>query len=118
MPAVFSGGEAVVEAEANLLDPLDLVLSYYRDRPVLPNTTPDEGVFRHAQGEWRIIIRCNRAHFLALAEDAVAAKQPFPGLVVMIRRRSRQAECAQLLQLLRQAGETGFVNNINFTSRR
>ena len=50
MPAVFSGGEAVVEAEANLLDPLDLVLSYNRDRPVLPNTTPDEGVFRHARG--------------------------------------------------------------------
>ena len=83
-------------------------------RHVLPITTPDEGVFRHAQGEGRIIISCNRAHFQALAEQAVEAQQSFPGLVVLIRRRSRQAECAHLLQLLRQAGETGLVNNINF----
>ena len=83
-------------------------------RHVLPITTSDEGVFRHGQGEGRIIITCNRAHFLALAEGAVETKQPFPGLIVLIRRRSRQAECAHLLQLLRQAGETGLTTNINF----
>lgn len=54
------------------------------------------------------------SHFLALAEQAVGAQQLFPGLIVLIRRRSRQAECARLLQLLRQAGETGLSNNINF----
>ncbi len=83
-------------------------------RHVLPITTPDEGVFCYAQSEGRIIISCNRAHFLALAEQAVSAQQPFPGLIVLIRRRSRQAECAHLLQLLRQAGDTGLANNINF----
>ena len=83
-------------------------------RHALPITTPDEGVFRHARSDGRIIISCNRAHFLALAEGAVEAQQSFPGLIVLIRRRSRQAECAHLLQLLRQAGETGLANNINF----
>jgi hypothetical protein len=83
-------------------------------RQVLPITTPDEGVFRHGQSEGRIIISCNRAHFLALAEQAIGAQQSFPGLVVLIRRRSRQAECARLLQLLRQSGEPGLANNINF----
>lgn len=83
-------------------------------RHVLPITTPDEEVFRHAQAEERIIISCNRAHFLALAEQAIVIQQSFPGLIVLIRRRSRQAECAHLLQLLRQAGKTGLTHNINF----
>ena len=83
-------------------------------RQVLPITTPDEEVFRQAQAERRIILSCNRAHFLALAEQAIEAQQPFPGLIVLIRRRSRQAECAHLWQLLRRAGETGLANNINF----
>ena len=83
-------------------------------RHALPITSPDDEVFRHAQAEGRIIISCNRAHFLALAGQAVAAQQSFPGLIVLIRRRSRQAECAHLLQLLRLAGEPGLANNINF----
>lgn len=83
-------------------------------RQALPITAPDEEVFRHAREDDRLIISCNRAHFLALAEQAVQTQQPFPGLIVLIRRRSRQAECAHLLQLLSRAGETGLANNINF----
>ena len=83
-------------------------------RQALPVTAPDEAVFRHAQVEGRLIISCNRAHFLALGEQAVQSQQSFPGLIVLIRRRSRQAECAHLLQLLGRAGETGLANNINF----
>jgi predicted nuclease of predicted toxin-antitoxin system len=83
-------------------------------RHALPITAPDEEVFRHAQADGRLIISCNRAHFLALAEQAVQTPQSFPGLIVLIRRRSRQAECAHLLQLLHRAGETGLANNINF----
>ena len=82
-------------------------------RQVLAVTTLDEGVFRPAQSEGRIIISCNRAHFLALAEQAIAAQPSFSGLIVLTRRRSRQAECSHLLQLLRRAGETGLSNNIN-----
>jgi hypothetical protein len=40
--------------------------------------------------------------------------QPNPGLVVLIRRRSRQAECGNLLKLLREAGESGIAGKINF----
>jgi len=83
-------------------------------RQALPITARDEEVFRHAREDGRLIISCNRAHFLALAEQAVQTQQSFPGLVVLIRRRSRQAECAHLLQLLGRAGETGLANNINF----
>jgi hypothetical protein len=42
------------------------------------------------------------------------ADHPNPGLIVLIRRRSRQAECGNLLTLLRQAGESGILCNINF----
>ena len=83
-------------------------------RETLPITTPDEEVFRHAQSEGRLIISCNRAHFVALAEQTVVAQESFPGVIVLIRRRSRQAECAHLLKLLRQAGELGLANNVNF----
>jgi hypothetical protein len=62
------------------------------------------------------IISCNRNHFLTLAHGAVAAptSSPFAGLIVLIRRRTRQAECAHLLSLLRRAGENGIIGNINF----
>jgi len=85
-----------------------------RLRDVLPVTAPDEEVFRHAQEEKRIIISCNRGHFLALAQQTIQARTPFAGLIVLIRRRSRQSECAHLLRLLRQAGEAGLDGNINF----
>ena len=32
---------------------------------------------------------------------------------ILIRRRTRQAECAHLLSLLRRADETGLIGNIN-----
>jgi hypothetical protein len=48
------------------------------------------------------------------ARDAMQTSQPFPGPIVLIRRRSRQSECAHLLRLLGRAGETRLANNINF----
>ncbi len=84
-----------------------------RLRAVLPVTTPDEDVFAFAQSQSRVIISCNRNHFLKLAREAFSKDQPFAGLIILIRRRTRQAECAHLLSLLRRAGETGLVGNIN-----
>lgn len=84
-----------------------------RLRDVLPITTPDEKVFGFAQTQQRIIISCNRNHFLSLAREAVSNARPFAGLIILIRRRTRQAECAHLLSLLRKAGETGLTGNIN-----
>lgn len=85
-----------------------------RLRDALPVTATDEAVFAHAQQAGRVILSCNRAHFLALARQAVERRQPFAGLIVLIRRRTRQAECAHLLSLLRRAGEPGVNGNVNF----
>ncbi len=83
-------------------------------KEVLPTTTSDDEVFQHAQSQGLKIVTCNRDHFLAQAEQAIQAKAAFTGLVILIRRRSRQSECAHLLKLIRQAGESGLSGNINF----
>jgi hypothetical protein len=83
-------------------------------KEALPLTALDQVVFRHAQDQRQIIITCNRGHYLTLATQAISSKAAFAGLIVLIRRRTRQAECAHLLQLLRRAGQTGLDGNINF----
>ena len=55
------------------------------------------------------MITCNRQDFLELA-----GTEPDTGLIVLNRRRTRQAECRHLLQLLASAGESGLMGNINF----
>ncbi len=78
-------------------------------RDVLPVTAGDLDVLRYANEHGLFIVTCNRDDFLALM-----TAQPNPGLVVLIRRRSRQAECGNLLKLLREAGESGIAGKINF----
>ena len=84
-------------------------------REALSATAQDPDIFNYAQTQKRIIITCNREHFLALSRAVFQAKpsQPFAGLIVLIRRRTRQAECAHVLALLRRTGETGLAGNIN-----
>jgi len=72
-------------------------------------TTSDSDVFAHAKSQGWLTITCNRRDFLPLAE-----RGPHPGLIILIRRKTRQAECAHLLRLLRHAGESGLVGNVNF----
>ena len=79
-------------------------------RTVLPVTAPDADVFGYACLEGLIIISCNRDHFLALAGQT----HNHPGLIILIRRKTRQAECAHLWTLLQRAGEEGVRNNVNF----
>ncbi len=78
-------------------------------REVLPVTAGDPDVLRYASERGWIVITCNRDDYLALA-----TAQPNPGLIILIRRRSRQAECGSLLSLLDLAGESGITGNINF----
>ncbi|MBM3890322.1 MAG: hypothetical protein FJ388_14500 [Verrucomicrobia bacterium] len=85
-----------------------------RLRDVLPITTPDGRIFEHAQTQGWLIVSCNRSHFLAHARRVIQHQTLFAGLVILIRRRTRQAECAHLLSLLRRAGEAGLSGNINF----
>ncbi len=83
--------------------------SVFRLIEVLPVTTLDADVFAYAKVKGLVTVTCNRKDFLPLAQAG-----PQPGLIVLNRRKTRQLECAHLLQLLRNAGESGISGNINF----
>ena len=76
---------------------------------ILPVTTLDPDVFAHAKTHGLVTVTCNRKDFLPLAKAG-----PHPGLIILIRRKTRQSECAHLLQLLRKAGDSGIGGNVNF----
>ena len=78
-------------------------------REVLPETTEDLPTLRHAVRNQMVVITCNRRDFLRLAQT-----EPHVGIIILVRRRTRVAECAAMLRLLNRAGETGIRNNINF----
>ena len=80
-----------------------------RLREVLPPDADDPTALRFAHSQQSVLVTCNRDHFLALAAD-----HPHAGLIVVIRRQSRVAECSRFLRLLRNAGESGIRNNVNF----
>jgi predicted nuclease of predicted toxin-antitoxin system len=75
----------------------------------LGTRTDDADVWYHAVQTQSIVVTCNRQDFLQLAGTEAAT-----GLIIRKRRRTRQAECSRLLQLLVRAGETGLQRNINF----
>jgi hypothetical protein len=76
---------------------------------VLGLRTDDVDIWRHATQTQSIVLTCNRQDFLELA-----GTDPTTGLIILNRRRTRQAECKHLLQLLANAGEDGLKGNINF----
>ena len=80
-----------------------------RLRTVLPVTASDTDALAYAAGHNLFVVTCNRDDFLKLA-----VTQENPGLIILIRRDTRQIECAHLLTLLDRAGETGITANINF----
>ena len=77
---------------------------------VLAANASDNQVWAHACDHQRILITCNRDDFLALAKTT----EIHPGLIILTRRRTRQAEASHVLVLLKNAGEQGLANNINF----
>jgi predicted nuclease of predicted toxin-antitoxin system len=78
-------------------------------RQVMPAHANDSEVLAYASDNGLFLITCNRDDFLVLAAD-----RPHPGMIILVRRRSRHAECASLLALLTRAGESGVRGNINF----
>jgi hypothetical protein len=56
-----------------------------------------------------VLVTCNRDDFLELAN-----KQPHTGIIMVVRRRTRAAECAAVLRLLRAVGDSGILGSINF----
>lgn len=76
---------------------------------VLGVRTDDVDIWHHAVRTETIVVTCNRQDFLELAGTA-----PETGVIILNRRRTRQAECRHVLELLSKAGEAGLRNNINF----
>ncbi len=76
---------------------------------MLPETTDDLPALRHAMKDQRVVITCHRRDFLRLAKT-----EPHVSLIILVGRRTRVAECAAGLRLLRHAGESGIASNINF----
>ena len=78
-------------------------------REELPVTTLDHEVLAWAHSHGAMLVTCNRDDFMALQP-----KGEHPGIVILIRRRTRQAEIAGMQVLLTNAGSQGLVNNLNF----
>ena len=76
---------------------------------VLGVRTDDVDIWTHAVRTEAIVVTCNRQDFLALA-----GTEPETGVIILNRRRTRQAECGHILELLAKAGEAGLNRNINF----
>ena len=78
-------------------------------REVLPVDANDVQVLDLAAQRSLVLVTCNRDDFLELASE-----QPHAGIIIIVRRRTRAAECAALLRLLRAAGASGILGSINF----
>ncbi len=78
-------------------------------REVLPTTATDSEAWQWALAHDAVFVSCNRDDVLALRPEG-----QHPGIVILVRRRTRQAEIAAMQKLLTGAGEQGLGNNINF----
>jgi predicted nuclease of predicted toxin-antitoxin system len=78
-------------------------------RDALTRRADDAAILAHAHHRGWIVITCNRDDYLALGQS-----KPHSGIIILIRRKTRVAERAVLVQLLDRAGEHGLANNINF----
>ena len=78
-------------------------------RQLLPKDASDPTVFQFAYDNHFLLVTCNRDDFVELAKQ-----NPYHGIVIVIRRKTRAAERAALFHLLERAGEAGLKNNINF----
>ena len=78
-------------------------------REVLPTTATDSDVWQWAITHGAVLVSCNRDDVLALRPES-----EHPGIVILVRRRTRQAEIAAMHKLLVNAGEQGLRDNLNF----
>jgi len=80
-----------------------------RVRDAMAPDAADEEVFDHAVQHNLVLVTYNRDDFLRLTRGC-----PHAGLIILIRRRTRIAECACIIRLLNVAGSSGVTGNVNF----
>ena len=73
-----------------------------RLRDVLPQDASDPVVLQCSHQHRCLLVTCNRDDFIELAQ-----RQPYHGIVVIIRRRTRAAERAALFRLLERTLKMG-----------
>ena len=78
-------------------------------REVLSTTATDSDAWQWARAHGAVFVSCNRNDVLTLRPEG-----DHPGVVILVRRRTRQAEIAAMRKLVTGAGEQGLANNINF----
>jgi predicted nuclease of predicted toxin-antitoxin system len=78
-------------------------------RDVLSTSASDFEAWEWVRAHAAVFVSCNRNDVLALPLDG-----EHPGVVILVRRRTRQAEIAAMHKLLTGAGRQGLANNINF----
>ena len=78
-------------------------------RDALPVNSPDSEVLARAHNQGAVLVTCNRDDFILLRPLG-----EHPGIVILVRRRTRQAEIAGMQKLLAGAREQGLANNITF----
>lgn len=81
----------------------------YYVRHVLAPDAADQAVFEYAVQSGLVLVTCNRDDFLKLTVG-----RQHPGLIILIRRRTRIAECSCVIRLLNVAGASGVTGNVNF----
>ena len=91
--------------DQNVPDETYRVLAYRgyevtRLREIIALGATDEAVFAYAQTKDLVIVSSQRQAFVEMAEKAKAKREWFNGLIVLTRRRSRQAEAGALMSLL------------------
>ena len=72
-------------------------------------TAEDVEVLEYAIDNNLVVLTCNRDDFLRLCSG-----RDHCGLIILVRRRTRIAECAAVLKLLAAAGKPGIAGNVNF----
>ena len=79
-------------------------------KDVLKSDASDAAVLNWAIQNDLVLITCNRDDFLRLAKS----QERLPSIIILIRRKTRIAECAALISLINHASHSGIYGNINF----
>lgn len=83
-------------------------------RQALTQEAQDSDIWSFARSAGRIVITCNRDHYLALADAAHASGNAYPGLIIVKQRGREARELPRVRKLIERAGESGISGNINY----